>query len=80
MAVGTPPASNFSRGLPGASKVGPVTRRKPPPSMSAVGPPTKVMMGAGMLLAGMLLTDVTDPAVRMKAGTMMPALKSPLAI
>ncbi|MGC1445194.1 MAG: hypothetical protein WA837_06980 [Xanthobacteraceae bacterium] len=53
--------------------------------MSAVGPPAKVMMGAGvllagMLLAGMLLTDVTDPAVRMKAGTMMPALKSPLAI
>ncbi len=48
--------------------------------MSAVGPPAKVMMGAGMSLAGMLLTDVTDPAVRMKAGTMMPALKSPLAI
>ena len=48
--------------------------------MSAVGPPTKVMMGAGMSLAGMSLIDVTDPAVRMKAGTIMPASKSLSAI
>ena len=48
--------------------------------MSAVGPPTKVMMGAGKSLAVMSLIEVTDRAVCMKAGTIMPALKSLSAI